>query len=198
MTAQSNGAPVRQPPRFQLSSTHVPGLNRGVGVGLTVVFVPVVLAAILGGAGLAGSGDLVLTLLGIVLLVVGVAGLLAVAASLVYAFRYAAWLEGTVLVRRGAFTTGRVDLATAQSFRVRLPMPGGVYVPVPALYAGGDASGRSLTVTFKRARNGFVPAPEAEALARAIGAGRRAGFAAQQADDALRALQHLAVGAPVG
>lgn len=167
-----------------------------MGVGLTVIFVPLLLAMIIGGAALMASGDLTLLLLGIVLLVVGIGAAVAVAASLVFAFRTlpgsrARYWSSAARSTRGGWTWRPRSRSGCGCRCLVAGMCPSLRCTPAAMRPVG-----SVTVSFKRATNGFVPAHEAEALARAIGAGRRTGFAAEQADAAIRALQHLAVGAP--
>lgn len=189
--------PVTTPPSTRLTLTSA-GLT-SYGRILLIVLVPVVVLVVLPlgiiiasafsrfGGVMAVAGPLAMGLLMLVLVVSLVWGLLRV-------FRAGAHLEGTELVvRPGAFSTHRVDLATAGQLRLANESSG--MSAVPTLYAWTDAQGRSARVTFGRARNGFLPHAEVEALAAAIRAGARQGAMAQQAEHAVQEL-YLRAAAP--
>jgi hypothetical protein len=173
--------------RIQLSAG-IPTLNKVMVFVLTAVAV-----VVLGFVGLVASA---LSRSSGSLAVVGpalVGGFAVVAAfalvwGLARAIRSGAYVEGTELVVRGAFTTQRVDLATAQRLRLNDANPSVPSAMVPVLGAYGDAKGRSATVVFRSSSNGFLPVHEVEALTHAIRAGHRTGIAAEQAEQVVREL----------
>ncbi|MQA78391.1 MAG: hypothetical protein GEV10_07925 [Streptosporangiales bacterium] len=181
--------------RLTLTAAGLPSFGRI----LLIVLVPVVVLMVLplgpiiasafsrfGGA-MSVAGPLFIGLLLLGLLVALVWGLLRV-------FRAGAHLEGTELtVRPGAFSTHRVDLASARQLRLAAESSG--MSAVSTLFAGMDAQGRSAKVAFGRARNGYLPLHEVEALVAAIRTGARQGVEAQQAEHAIQEL-YLRAAAP--
>lgn len=173
-----------------LTSAGAPAGNKVTVIALAVVSVVFVLplAGVIAYAFSRFGGAF--AVIGPLLMGVFVLGLLfAVVWGLVRVHRMGALLEGTELtVRPGAFTTRRVDLATAAQLRLTNHTGWSVSSPIPFLYAGGDAQGRTATVVFGRARNGYLPLPEVEALVATIRAGAREGVVAQQAEQAVQEL----------
>jgi hypothetical protein len=103
---------------------------------------------------------------------------------LVYAWRSASWLDGSVVSKRGAFLTGRADLATAE---VRM---GGIdhtrthhhgvheyrtVVRIPALVATDTASGKTVKVPLRGQGLDLLPPHELRALAGALSMNTSAG-----------------------
>lgn len=93
------------------------------------------------------------------------------------AVRDAAWLEGTTAVRRGALTTRRVDLATAEVRGDAVTRSGTLgghryLYSIAAVTARDPRSGRELTVPLRGRGLRRLPADQLRALAAAIMTGR--------------------------
>lgn len=108
-------------------------------------------------------------------------------------FRAAAWLEGTTVVVRGAFTVRRCDLATAphvtldsvsetttvSTGNTSLPVPTGRHIPRLTAYDSARRPVRVYLVDTTARR--WLPPPKLHALADAILAGARPEPQARQA-----------------
>lgn len=110
--------------------------------------------------------------------------------------RYAMWLDGTVVVERGAITTHRVDLATAELTENRGTVPVQRDDPPregsgPAvIYARDPRTGRTISISVNDS-----PADELTAIANAIMARRRPGDPGyEQAEALARKLREMAAG----
>lgn len=191
--------PVRRdnPQRLRLSA----GLPTGRKVFLIVAaplgMVLILPLFVIGNAFRNFGGDVAWTI-GVLFPWLGTAALVvAVACGLLSVVRTGAVLDGTDLVVRRIFSTRRVDLATAQRLRLTNAQSSFQAVAlIPRLEAWGDAQGRSAIVHFGQARDGYLPAPEVDALTAAIRSGRRAGLAAEQAEETVRQLALRALPLP--
>jgi hypothetical protein len=106
--------------------------------------------------------------------------------------RYGAWLDGTTAVVRGALTTRRVDLATAEvrGDAVRHSETHGHYRYVyllPALFAEDPATGEKLKIPLRGQGLKRLPPAELSALADAIMAYRHPADPAQRPAAAIAA-----------
>jgi hypothetical protein len=102
---------------------------------------------------------------------------------LLLAIRRAAWLEGTTVVLRGAFSTRRVDLSTAivtgasVTFRHHVghwnDQSHYVNVEVPALVARDHRTGHEIEIPLQDEQRHRMPADQLVALADAMMTGRQ-------------------------
>jgi hypothetical protein len=178
--------PPRDPGRMDLSSGPSAAMKGLLGCLFIVpVLVLVVLLALLAGVYL-GAAVSVLVLLGLS------------AATLwpvMRMFRAAAWLEGTTLVVRGAFTVRRADLATAPHVELdsvpqtttvpmgntSLTVPTGRHVPRLTAYGSARRPVRLYLVEGDGTGRRWLAPAKLHALANAISAGARPEPQARQA-----------------
>ncbi len=123
--------------------------------------------------------------------------------------RSRAWLEGTHLVVRGPFGTGRCDLATARvgidsvaertSVSTYNPSGGGfssTSVPtgrrIPRLVVRDGTTGQLIRLSLRMARGGMLPPAQLRALADVISTGPRPQPDAQDAQQLAASLRALA------
>lgn len=178
-----------QPPQQRVAlSAGIPTANKilvFVMTGLAIIallFLALVASAL--GRSSGTTGVLGPTLIGVFAVVAAVALVWGIASVV----RVGAFVEGTELVVRKAFTEQRVDLATAQRLQLTDANQTVQSFMLPVLGAYGDAQGRSATVVFRRTANGFIPGHEVEALTAAIRSGHRTGPVAELADQVLKDL----------
>ncbi|WP_280268747.1 hypothetical protein [Nocardia wallacei] len=156
------------------------GAARTVTVGcLGLLLVPALLILILAVVTVLGSSAAIL--IGVVVVVPVVA---LVGHALLYVSRRAAWLEGTTLAVRGAYTTRRAELATARvwvdSVAENTAVPTGsgtAVVPtgrrIPRLVAQDARTGVTVKLPLRQSNGTLLPAPELHALAASITSGPR-------------------------
>lgn len=176
-------APSERPPTLRLDTTTV-GSRRGVGCLTGLAAVPVLVLLLLAVIGILGGGfdgDPGLIGLGVFILVLAAGAIVGV---VFWARRCAAWLEGTMLVARGLFTTTRYDLATAEvgaeslPETVAVPTGSGVFPVatgrrIPLLAVRDVRTGRRTKLVLRPRRGGLLPPAQLVALAEAIQRGPR-------------------------
>lgn len=118
----------------------------------------------------------------------GVLVLVAALWSILRIARLSATLYGSEVLWRGALTTRRVDLATAQKVRTSDQAGTTPSGRIPILEVMSDAHGRSLTLRFASAARGYLPRYEVDALAAAVRSGRRDPLSSAQAEQAVQQL----------
>ena len=98
---------------------------------------------------------------------------------LIYTWRNAIWLDGTVVSKRGAFLTRRTDLATADVRMGNITQSTShqhgyhqyrTVVRIPALVANDAATGRTMKIPLRGQGLDLLPPHELQALAGALSA----------------------------
>jgi hypothetical protein len=178
-----NQAPSGRPAALPLDTTTLGG-RRAAGCLLGLATLPVVVLGLLAAVGIIGGGfDHDPELVGVgaffaLLMVGGIVGLV------FWSRRCGAWLEGTVLVTKGLFTTRRYDLATAEVGADSIPettaVPTGQTVMViptgrriPLLAIRDVRTGRRTKLVLRPRRSGLLAPVQLVALADAIERGPR-------------------------
>ncbi|RDI54417.1 hypothetical protein [Nocardia mexicana] len=151
------------------------GTARTVTVGcLALLLIPALLLLVL--AVLTVLGSTAAILLGVAVIVPIVAF---VGHALLYVTRRAAWLEGTTLAVRGAYSTRRANLAHARVWvdsvaeNTAVSTGSGMTVVstgrrIPRLVAQDVQAGATVKLPLRQSNGTLLPAPELHALAAAI------------------------------